>query len=665
MVSTGGRTPTLANNANAPHIRRGLTACALPVRYKGFMNSSSALRILNEDELIATAHRRFVVLNDEPLGKSDDLDLLEATESARSLADLIIASRGAAPFALAIDAAWGMGKSSLMHRLEATVATESAVTTVWFNAWTSGRASALEGLIKSVLLRFDRNIIRRAVRSMSRRTHLLGALRASALVLSSFFGLGRVIDEMWRAMALDAKSRNQINGVLRNMFDAWIRGGGRGDARRLLVVFIDDLDRCANERIVEVCEAIKLYLDVPGVVFVLACDQSVLWRAVRDSSGISEYAGAVEYLEKIIQIHYRIPAPNRSMAAQLVNGYLDKSGTTWLFDEPMKSLIIERSGRNPRRIKRLINSFVLEYHLNRAWSTIGVENLVKIVMLQHFYPSFYRTLTNPRAEDPIAEFVRYRQFRSMVRQGGDWDSEDLPKLFAAKGLKPPPNGADEELMARHLANLERELPPEFPGLATDRDFVALIESLNGSIDLDELRELLPGPRAYDAAIIDMQFKPSSDLSWLKEFSGERRQAFHGGSLSEELEQHPARMAGITILWIDDHPKTNRRLTDLWTKQGATVAIATDRDSAVGIIEQTKPAVVLSDFGRNGDEDAGIDDLAFFRSTGIYTGPVVFCSGRGTPERRQQITELGALGPTNDENEINRLVTRLVSDKDPS
>jgi len=47
-----------------------------------------------------------------------------------------------------------MGKSSLMRHLEATLAAEPAVSTVWFNAWTSGQASALEGLIKSVLLRF-------------------------------------------------------------------------------------------------------------------------------------------------------------------------------------------------------------------------------------------------------------------------------------------------------------------------------------------------------------------------------------------------------------------------------------------------------------------------------------------------------------------------------
>lgn len=599
-----------------------------------------------------TPDRRFVVLNDAPVGGDDDFDLLEATESARSLADLIIASRAAAQFTLAIDAAWGMGKSSLMHRLEATLATEKAVSTVWFNAWTSGRASALEGLIKSVLLRFDRNVIRRAVRSMSRRTHLIGLLHASALILASFFGLGRVIDEMWRAMALDAKSRNQIKGVLREMFAGWIQAGGRGDGRRLLVVFIDDLDRCANERIVEVCEVIKLYLDVPGVVFVLACDQSVLWRAVRNSSGSGESAGAVEYLEKIIQINYRIPAPSTPLARRLVDGYLDRSRTSRLFDDAMKSMITERSGRNPRRIKRLINSFVLEYHLNRSWAEIGVENLVKVVMLQHFYPGFYRIMANPRAEDPIAEFISYHRFRSVVRQGGDREPEEWRDLFDGKGLKPPLPDAKEEVLTRHLEILERELPPEFPALAADRDFVGLIESLNGPVDPEQLQKLLSRPLTPDFA--STYRAPEFDHDWLLEFSVEPRQRL---ILSPGMS---GPMTGMNILWIDDHPLSNKRLTDLWTTRGANVTIATDRTSAIEALERTKPAVILSDFGRHGVADAGIDDLEFFRSAGLYTGPVIFCSGRGNRERRRRVAELGALGPTNDENEINRLVSGIAS-----
>jgi len=538
--------------------------------------------------------RAFTVLNDAPVGDGED-DLLEATQVARGLADLIIASRLSAPFALAVDAAWGMGKSSLMRRLEDTLSAEPGVSVIWFNAWTSGQASALEGLIKSVLLRFDRNVIRRTLRSMSQRAHLLGLLRLSALVVGSFFGVGRVVDEIWRRMVLDAQSRNEIKGVLGDAFGAW----QRPDQRRLLVVFVDDLDRCDSERVIEVCEAIKLYLDVPGIVFVLACDQTALWRAVRESAGIAEPSGAVEYLEKIIQINYRIPAPSPSSVLRLVNGYLHQSGTANLFDDAMRSVIIERSGRNPRRIKRLINSFVLEYHLNRAqWRDVGVANLVKVVLLQHFYPGFYGTLIDPRNDvDAISQF----------RDG--------------------------------------ELPPEFSALATDRDFVALMESFGDKHNVEQVRRLL----RRSPLTVGPDYAPIVAES-------ELRSAMR---VPVDENTHRADLHGLKIVWIDDKPFSNSRLVRFLEYRGATVVAATDRASAVEAIGKTRPDVILSDFTRDGNPDAGLNDAEFLRDNGFFRGPVIFSSGRGSPAQLRWAEDLGALGPTNDENQIVDWLTMYV------
>ena len=47
-----------------------------------------------------------------------------------------------------------------------------------------------------------------------------------------------------------------------------------------LVVFIDDLDRCMPEKAIEVLEAIKLFLDVQGCIFVLGLDQEVIARGI-------------------------------------------------------------------------------------------------------------------------------------------------------------------------------------------------------------------------------------------------------------------------------------------------------------------------------------------------------------------------------------------------
>ncbi|HEX3782123.1 MAG TPA: response regulator [Pseudonocardiaceae bacterium] len=347
--------------------------------------------------------------------------------------------------------------------------------------------------------------------------------------------------------------------------------------------------------------------------------------------------------------------------------YLDNSHTARLFDESMKSVIIERSGRNPRRIKRLINSFVLEYHLNRAWDEIGVQNLVKVIMLQHFYPDFYRILTSPRDADPIAEFGQYVQFRSMVKRGGEWRSAEWQDVFLTRGLRPPTE--DGPPLGPYLAELEQELPTDFPALAADRDFVALIESFDEpGIDTEQFRRMLRRPLTPDLASSYAQATGSAD-----DLIGRINAKLAGDErvrLTDSLRAALAPGAGATqdvlqglrILWIDDFPRSNGNLTDALVRRGVTVVSVEDRASAIAAIKEHRPDVVLSDFTRDGDANAGIDDLEYLRVHRVYDGPVIFCSGQGTPNRRRRVEELGARGPTNDENDMMRWLLEIAADR---
>src|SRR5579862_3937431 len=49
-------------------------------------------------------------------GQGDDLLLMGKT--ARDITSVLVSSQGHAPFVLAIDALWGMGKSTLMHQVK-------------------------------------------------------------------------------------------------------------------------------------------------------------------------------------------------------------------------------------------------------------------------------------------------------------------------------------------------------------------------------------------------------------------------------------------------------------------------------------------------------------------------------------------------------------------
>ena len=48
-----------------------------------------------------------------------------------------------------------------------------------------------------------------------------------------------------------------------------------------LIVFIDDLDRCNPDTVIETLEAIKLFLYVDGTVFIISADERLIEYSVR------------------------------------------------------------------------------------------------------------------------------------------------------------------------------------------------------------------------------------------------------------------------------------------------------------------------------------------------------------------------------------------------
>ncbi len=81
-----------------------------------------------------------------------------------------------------------------------------------------------------------------------------------------------------------------------------------------LVVLIDDLDRCLPETAIATLEAIRLFLQVPKTVFVVAADEAMIEYSVRrhfpelpiPAAGMTSFARS--YLEKLIQVPFRVPA---------------------------------------------------------------------------------------------------------------------------------------------------------------------------------------------------------------------------------------------------------------------------------------------------------------------------------------------------------------------
>lgn len=175
----------------------------------------------------------------------------------------------------------------------------------------------------------------------------------------------------------------------------WSRNG-------LLVVLIDDLDRCLPGRAVEVLEAIKLFLDVKGCVFFVAVDRDVIERVVRVQYasylvGEDEGAGGIpiagqSYLEKIVQLPFHLPPLEDDQIVTFIEQHdphlpLDCRDILALGLEP-----------NPRVVKRTLNILRLLLKLAEhrvAEGTVGpiVPGLLaKMVVIQVRYRDLYRDL---------------------------------------------------------------------------------------------------------------------------------------------------------------------------------------------------------------------------------------------------------------------------------
>jgi hypothetical protein len=529
----------------------------------------------------ARASRSFTLLDDQPY--VGDADPLGFDAIAGSLANLVLASRGSTPFTLGIEAGWGTGKSTLMRRVKAVLDRDPQITTVWFNAWTSNEGNALEGLIKSVLDRLDPSILRRAARNK----RLLSWARALTLVGADWLRIGSIVDALWKEVAVDPKARNEIHALMEDAMERWAASNRGVPEERLLVVFVDDLDRCPPANVLQIFEAVKLYLDVPRLVFVIGYDPDVVSDAVLNMKQYSEAITSHQYVEKIVQIVYRIPGISDAGSHELMHIYLAGSGTRELFDESATSLTIEQNERNPRRVKRFINSFVLEYGLDAEWEQLGPSTLVRVLLVDAYFPEFGRQLRSRSDIDPVDEFREYVFVREQLRRKAGKDPEiwgRIQRFFESHGI----STAEDLDHAQMLQMIEQELPETYPKLAMNQNSLSLLEGFG---DADERQRIREKMRRYSPYTLESLASGTASGGEEGIFISYRRQ---DASIVGRLYQALAERFGADRVFVDTGdiaPGVDRR-------QG----IVSSLDSSSVVV-----AVIGPDWLSGGGTSRGLDD----------------------------------------------------------
>lgn len=252
------------------------------------------------------------------------------------------------PLTVGVLGDWGSGKSSLMGLACAELTAEAGAryACVRFSPWqyedyddvkvalmaavlaelgkhTAGHADqeAEVGRLKAFVLRFGRRS-RRVARggvglvpaSVPVIAHAIDHSADPALVALAQQGAQAAVSGMAGRLADPAPPADdeQVTDVeeFRSRF-ADLIGSLTGLAA--VVVFIDDLDRCLPETVVDTFEAIRLLLGAPRTAFVVAANQKIVELAVDArypelrGNGRTQGIGA-QYLEKMLQLKIVVPA---------------------------------------------------------------------------------------------------------------------------------------------------------------------------------------------------------------------------------------------------------------------------------------------------------------------------------------------------------------------
>lgn len=116
--------------------------------------------------------------------------------------------------------------------------------------------------------------------------------------------------DAYKKLMDDVQNGNSSKFVeqFRALFEGMINDAGY----KAVIVYIDDLDRCDPNRIIDCLEAVKLFVNVDRTAFVIGADERIIEYAISLHYPIKQEKAEIsspfsDYLEKLIQLPYKLP----------------------------------------------------------------------------------------------------------------------------------------------------------------------------------------------------------------------------------------------------------------------------------------------------------------------------------------------------------------------
>lgn len=457
-----------------------------------------------------------------------EVDLLCYEAIAKTIVDLIRKTPDA-PITVGVHGDWGAGKSSVLKMTAAALGADKKVVCLWFNGWTfegfeDAKAVVIETIVEELRrARSTSTKVADAARKVLKRIDWLKlAKKAGGFAFTMATGIptiGQLTSLVDVATGLLSKTKDVSAEDLKGFVEhagEYIKKADETDhlpeqihafreefeellkAAEIdqLVVIVDDLDRCLPETAIATLEAIRLFLFVPQTAFVIGADELMIEYAVREhfpdlppSSGPVPYAR--NYLEKLIQVPFRIPAlglaetkvyitlvlaeaalgskderfekllaagrealrrpwQGKGLDHATVNTAMGRNGPADVdqavtISDQISRILTDGTRGNPRQIKRFLNSMMLRQSIADArgfGGDIQRPILAKLMLAERFAPEFYEQLARLVATAPNGKPSALGAFEDQLRAPKALDGKE-PTKGDKKSPAVPPKAAAE------------------------------------------------------------------------------------------------------------------------------------------------------------------------------------------------------------------------------
>lgn len=318
------------------------------------------------------------------------------------------------PMTIAIQGDWGTGKTSIMNMIKDGI--EDKCLYSWFNTWEFSQfnmsdelvISLLKSMVDSLNIKEENNNLNKSLKILA------NSLKSGTLMAIDMAAGGRIADTAEKVIDgfTNKDQTDYFNSikVLKEQFQNHINYALEKSGKDRVIMFVDDLDRLNPEKAIELLEVLKNFLDCENCVFILAIDYKVVYKGIKlkYNNVLDENKGKA-FFEKIIQLPFKVPVVEYNLYNYVKHslqeiGYSDEINVNLCVE-----LISNSIGKNPRAIKRLLNSALLLKKIqgDKLFTKENELILFGILCLQLSYEEVYNFfVTNLRDFNTFDELIK-------------------------------------------------------------------------------------------------------------------------------------------------------------------------------------------------------------------------------------------------------------------